>query len=270
MAAGKGGVALQDRHHSVGEEAHVELGLLMRHRAEREFGDQVVEPGQALQFADLLQAIIGRPDDLDADVEIGRLGLRLGAVVDLGVGLGHLAVALVAFDGRQMTIGETVVVVDRLPLLAEILDRALLRLGAAVGDADIGQDDRRTRGVPGRGGDLPVMGDVGRGLGPFVLHDHQDAEAELGHDLGRVGADRRGVEAALGMRDRPRPDRGARDLEELALMLEAVLRQRLDDDLRRLDKARSRLFHRDAEALVFDARGAAPEAEQTTPAAQDV
>ena len=72
------------------------------------------------------------------------------------------------------------------------------------------------------------------------------------------------------MRDRPRPDRGARDLEEFAVVLEALVRQRLDDDLRRLDKARPRLPHRDAEALVFDARRAAPEAEQAAPAAQDI
>src|SRR5438552_11284212 len=72
------------------------------------------------------------------------------------------------------------------------------------------------------------------------------------------------------MRDRPRPDRGARDLEELAVMFEAVVGQRLDNDVRRLDKARPRLAHRDAEPLIFDARRAAPEAEQATPAAQDV
>src|SRR5205085_6654804 len=107
--------------------------------------------GQPLQLADLFYAIVGGADDLDADVEIGGLGLRLGAVVDLGVGLGHFAVALIAFDRRKMAVGEMVVVVDRLPFLAQILDGALLRLVAAVGNADIGQDDRRTRGVPGRG-----------------------------------------------------------------------------------------------------------------------
>src|SRR5438045_2153577 len=72
------------------------------------------------------------------------------------------------------------------------------------------------------------------------------------------------------MRDRPRPDRSARDVEELAVMLEAVVGQRLDDDVRRLDKARPRLAHRDAEPLVLDARRAAPKAEQAAPAAQNV
>src|SRR5207244_3637424 len=66
------------------------------------------------------------------------------------------------------------------------------------------------------------------------------------------------------------PDRGARDLEKLALVLEAVIRQCLDDDLRRLDKARPRLFHRNAEAFVFDARRATPKTEDATAAAQDV
>ena len=103
---------------------------------------------------------------------------------------------------------------------------------------------------------------------PFVLHHHQDAEAELGHDLGRVGAHRRRVKAALRMRDRPRPHRGARYAEELAVMLEAVARQRLDDDVGGLDKARPCLAHRHPEPLVFDAGRTPPKAEQTPPAAQ--
>ena len=44
----------------------------------------------------------------------------------------------------------------------------------------------------------------------------------------------------------------------------------LDDDLRRLDKARPRLAHRNAEAFVLDARRAAAEAEHTAPAAEYV
>ena len=83
-------------------------------------------------------------------------------------------------------------------------------------------------------------------------------------------ADRRGVEAPLRVRDRPRPDRGARDFEELAVIGKGFAAQRRDDDLGRLDKARPRLLHRHAEPLVFDAGRAAPEAEQAAPAAQDI
>ena len=113
-----------------------------------------------------------------------------------------------------------VVVVDRLPFLAELLHRAVVRLVAALGAGDIGQDDRRRRVVADAERDLAIGDDVLGGFRPFVLHHHQDAKAELGHDLGRFRADRRGVEALLGMRDRARPDRGARDLVELALPLE--------------------------------------------------
>src|SRR5207237_9242164 len=117
----------------------------------------------ALEFGDVLQAVIRRADALDAHIGLSRLGLVLGAVVDFGVGLGHLAVALIAFDGGQMAVREMVVVVDRLPFLAEIFDRTLLRLAAAFGAADIGQDYRRARRMPGRGRDLAVAGDIGRG-----------------------------------------------------------------------------------------------------------
>src|SRR5439155_20866285 len=141
-AADEGGVALQYRQYPVGEEAHVGLGLLMRHRAERIFGDEVVEPGQVLQFGDLVETIIGRADDLDADVKIRRLLPRLGAFADLGIGARHLAVALVTLDRGEMTVGEMIVVVDRLPFLAEILEGALVRLITAFGTAHVREDDR--------------------------------------------------------------------------------------------------------------------------------
>ena len=124
--------------------------------------------------------------------------------------------------------------------------------------------------MPGLGRDLAIAHDVFRRLGPFVLHDHQQPEAELGHDLGRVRADRRGVEAPLRVRDRPGADRGARDFVEFSLIGKGLVAQRLNDDLRRLDKARPRLLHRNAEPLVFDAGGAAPEPEHAAPAAQQI
>lgn len=71
---GEGRVALQGRQHAVGEEAHVHLGLLVRQAAKREFGDEVVHPGAAPQLGDFFEAVLRRADDLDADVEIGRLG----------------------------------------------------------------------------------------------------------------------------------------------------------------------------------------------------
>ena len=64
-------IALEHRHHALGEEPHVQLRLLVRHAAEREFGHQVVEAGEPAQFGDLLQTVVGRADDLDLDVELG-------------------------------------------------------------------------------------------------------------------------------------------------------------------------------------------------------
>src|ERR1700722_15284203 len=143
-----------------------------------------------------------------------------------------------------MPVGETVVVVDRLPFEAEILDRALLRLGTALGAAYVGEDDRRPRRVTGSGGDFAVAGDVLRRFRPFVLHDHQEAEAELRHDLGRVGTNRQGADAPTGVRVRARAAGGARNMGDSPLIREAVLAERLDDSLPRLNKARPRLAHR--------------------------
>src|SRR3546814_15865489 len=88
------------------------------------------------------------------------------------------------------------------------------------------------------GRDVAIGLDVGGGLVPLVLHDDHHAEAELGHDLRRFRTDRRGVEARLRPRHRPRADRRARDLEELAVPLELFLAQRVRDQPRRLGEAR--------------------------------
>ena len=161
----------------------------MRDAAVREFGDHMVGPGYALQFSDLLDAVLGRADNLDLDVELGGPDpFRL--VLKAGIGLGHLAVGLVAFDGCKMPVREMVVVVDRLPFLAEPCHRPVMRLIAAFGTGDIGKDDRRRRVVADAQRDFAVADDVLRRFRPLVLHDDQDAETELGHDLGRFRADR--------------------------------------------------------------------------------
>src|SRR5690348_3960846 len=43
---GKRRVALKHRHHTIGEQAHVQLALLMRHTAIREVGDNMISPAQ--------------------------------------------------------------------------------------------------------------------------------------------------------------------------------------------------------------------------------
>src|SRR4030095_13802996 len=202
-------------------------------------------------------AVVRRADDLYSDVEVGRL-LPVALVLHLRVRLGHLAVELVTLHGGEVAVREVIVAVDRVPFTGEVLHAPLARFLAAVGARDVGQDDRRPRRVTDAARDVAVALDVLGGLGPLVLHDDQYAEAELGHDLGRLRAHRRRVEPPLGMRDGPRADRRPGNLEVFAVPVERVVRQRLDHDLRRLDEAWPRLFHGDAEAGVLDARGAAP------------
>src|SRR3954453_1300591 len=115
---------------------------------------------------------------------------------------------------------------------------------------------RRAGLVSFGGGEGVEAVDVGGGLGPFVLHDHQHGKAELRHDLDRFRADGGAEETPFRMRYRARPDRGAGDPVVFAVEAEAVLRQRHADDLRRLDEAWSRLALVDAEALILDAGGA--------------
>src|SRR5690606_254793 len=86
----------------------------------------------------------------------------------------------------------------------------------------------------------------------------------------RLRAHRGSIGATLRMRDRSRPDRHSRDLEEFAVVLEHFVRECLDHDLGGLGEAGPGLAHGNAEALVLDRGGAAAEAEQAAPAAHDV
>src|SRR4029450_11558240 len=56
----------------------------------------------------------------------------------------------------------------------------------APGHRDVGRDDGRARRVAYAGRDVAeALGVLGR-LRPLVLHDDEQTEAELGHDLGRL------------------------------------------------------------------------------------
>ncbi len=72
------------------------------------------------------------------------------------------------------------------------------------------------------------------------------------------------------MRDRARSDRHLGNFEELAVVGETLVAQRLDDDSGGFDETRARFLHRDAEAIVFHRRGAAAEAEDGAPAREHV
>src|SRR5262249_10545995 len=54
---GEGAVALQDGHHAVGEQPHVELGLVVRHATEAELRHQVVRARETPELRDLLETV---------------------------------------------------------------------------------------------------------------------------------------------------------------------------------------------------------------------
>src|SRR5690348_3824478 len=83
---GEGAVVLQYRQYAAREEAHVLFRLVVWDAAEREFGHDMVGAGHPLQFGDLLDAVLGRADDLDLDVELGRPDPLLLAL-QAGIGL---------------------------------------------------------------------------------------------------------------------------------------------------------------------------------------
>jgi hypothetical protein len=63
---------LQHRQYSGRKRPQVFLCIVVRNSAERKFGYHVVGAGHALQFGDLLDAVVGRADDLNLDIELGR------------------------------------------------------------------------------------------------------------------------------------------------------------------------------------------------------
>src|SRR5678816_857350 len=101
-------VALEHGHHALGEHAHIELGVLVRHTAVTELADQVIHARELVQLGDLLDAVVGRADHLDLDVEVGGL-LAEALVLHLGVRLGHAAVEFVALHRGQVAVGEVIV-----------------------------------------------------------------------------------------------------------------------------------------------------------------
>src|SRR5215510_6768736 len=68
---GKRVITLQHGHDLLGEHAHVQLRVLVRHAAVAELADEMVQAGELLQLGDLLDAVVGGADHLDLHVEIG-------------------------------------------------------------------------------------------------------------------------------------------------------------------------------------------------------
>ena len=260
---------MQHRHHLVGEQTHVQFRQMVRHAAEGEFRDEMIHSGQAAQLTDLLDAIVRRADHLNAEVEIGGL-IAEGRVFHFSVGFRQFSVRFITLHIGQVPVGEVVVIVDGVPFFAEIAQGPVAGFLARGRTGDIAQDDRGARGVADATRDFAITLHVLRRFRPFVLHNNQHAEAQLGHDLRRFRAHGRRIKPPFGMRDGPGADRHLGDLVEFALPIETLIRQRLDDQLRGFDKARAGFFHRDAEALVFHGRRPAAEPHQRAPAAHDI
>ena len=241
----------------------------MRHAAVAELADQVIQAGELLQLGDLLDAVVGCTDHLDLDVEFRRL-LAEALVLHLGIRLRHAAVELVTLHHGQVAVGEVVVGVDRVPLARQVLRGALVGLLAGLGHRDVGGDDRRTRRVPDAGRDIAIASDVLGRLRPLVLHDDQEAEAELGHDLRRLRADRRRIEPPLRIGHRPRPDRHFWNFVELPVPFEDFVTQCFGHELRGFGEARPRLLHRHAEARILHGGRTTAEAEHTAAVGEDV
>ena len=214
---------------------------------------------------DLLVALLGGAPHLEIHEEVDDLVVAVG--VDLVV---HLRVVLVALGRLHVLVGEPVVVEHA----AEIATDPSARLLA--GALRVGIAERPARGHRGKrlhAVDLAVervvLGQLLGHLFPRLLRNDEDAHAELGHDLHRLGGDGGGIGAAAKALEGRGPDVRARLADELAVELAVTLLQSLQQHLGVLDEALAALAHGHAEPVELDLARPAPEA-QDHPAARDV
>src|SRR5216683_6809747 len=139
-----------------------------------------------------------------------------------------------------MAVREVVMAVDRVPHRFEMCGSQLSGLGCVLGHEEVEQPNRWPRGYIVGDCGIPITRIISGGILPAPLGDDQNAEAELGHDLGRLGADARRVKTLLRMRNRPRPDLDFGDFVVLAVERKAMLRQSFTDDDRGLDETLAR------------------------------
>src|SRR5713226_2485649 len=265
----EGVVVLEHRHDLVGKEPHVAFALFVGHSAVTELRDEMVHPALAHHRSDLFEHLIRGACRVQTDEEVNGLVLDL-RVRELRIGLRHLGVELVALYALQMPVGEVIVLVDRIEHRAHMHLREFLCFVVTLAHANVDEADRRTgRNAHAQRGFAIALHVLAGGV-PVALRDDQHAEAEPGHDFGRLGAYGRRVEAALGMGDGARADRHFGNLEKFTVVREALLAERHDNDFRRLDETRSRLVHRNAKALILDGRGAAAKAEDAAPAREHI
>ena len=241
----------------------------MRQPAIGELAHQMIQPGQAAQLGDLLNAVVRRADDLDLHIGVGHL-LPVRLVGHFRVGAADAAISLVALHLRQPAVRESVVVIYRIPLLAQPCLGAVVSLIAGLRTGHVGDDDRRTRRMPGLHRHFVEIIDFVRGLRPFVVHHNQQAQARTRDQLRRFGAVGRSVKPPFGVRNRGGTDRGARNLEVLPIIFETRLREAETNDVQPFLEARTRFVHRDAETFILHPGGTAAEPEDATPARQDV
>ena len=93
---------------------------------------------------------------------------------------------------------------------------------------------------------------------------------EVGHDLHRLGADRRRVRAITERLERRGPQVARCLLVVRAVVLHAALLEPLEHEARALDEPSARLVHRHAEAAELDAPEAAADAEDDPTAGEVV
>ncbi len=157
---------------------------------------------------------------------------------------------------------QLVVLQHRVVIGADIFDRTFiggLFVLVAIGPAEL--QCRRRLGA----GILQILGAVAVEFGnqffPGLLRDHENADAELRHDLDRLRTDRRRIGASAERLERAGTDFAARLLDVFAVKLAIAVLQPFEKHLRILDEGAAALVHVEAIAFELDAPEPASDAE---------
>src|SRR5438093_918127 len=257
-----GDVALQLRHHLAGEEPQARLGEIVGHAAVAEDAVERLGAGALLAVEHLPVALLGRAVDLEAEEELRH---RVDSA-RRGHPLLHLLVGLVAAHLRQMVADELVVLDDGAPVGADVAAAELLGPARVlVAERPASNDRRRRIRAVHLAVDPAVVVQLPRHHVPRLLRDDQEADAEPGHDDGRLGRDRGGVGPAAKRLERPRSELAPLLLHEAAVELAIAAFEALEDHLRRLAEDRAAVLLVHAEPFELHAPEPATEAEDQAP-----
>src|SRR5208337_1039803 len=131
--------------HLLGEELEAALELRIRQSTEGKGSNDMFERDRLMDVAQFFEHLFRGSRSMQAAEKLDCLDLGLGVRLQLTVGLLELGIKLIAFDAPEMTIGEVIVIVDRVPHHFQMTITQLGGLTRIIGYEDVEQPNRRPR-----------------------------------------------------------------------------------------------------------------------------